>query len=125
MSHEPDDWKTIFGKFGVEWAKGSSVNYVSAVGKINIVNSKRNIALFEEVLEIFNVQPYQIEIGVQFVEFDKKDIVRHDLVQKIVTAYERHADKRAPEGARRPAGPTARKRRRASASPYRERPREG
>jgi len=30
--------------------------------------------------------------GITFVTFDDKDVVRHSLVQKIVKAYERHAE---------------------------------
>ncbi|NQU45413.1 PhoH family protein [bacterium] len=32
--------------------------------------------------------------GIEFIQFGKQDVVRHDLVQKIVNAYERHARKR-------------------------------
>jgi phosphate starvation-inducible PhoH-like protein len=28
--------------------------------------------------------------GIQFVQFDERDVVRHSLVQKIVKAYERY-----------------------------------
>jgi len=51
--------------------------------------------------------------GIRFMQFTKIDIVRHDLVQKIVLAYERHAGKRTRDDAGR-AG-------RASASPGRKR----
>jgi phosphate starvation-inducible PhoH-like protein len=30
--------------------------------------------------------------GIQFVEFDHKDVVRHKLVQRIVEAYKDHTD---------------------------------
>ena len=32
--------------------------------------------------------------GIQFVEFDHKDVVRHKLVQRIVEAYKEHTDER-------------------------------
>ena len=34
---------------------------------------------------------------VEFVRFERRDVVRNDLVQKIVQAYETHAEKLAPE----------------------------
>jgi phosphate starvation-inducible PhoH-like protein len=35
--------------------------------------------------------------GIAFIEMDKKDIVRHKLVTKVVEAYEREADRRKAE----------------------------
>jgi phosphate starvation-inducible PhoH-like protein len=35
--------------------------------------------------------------GIRFAYFEKEDVVRHDLVQKIVLAYEREA-KKHPHG---------------------------
>jgi phosphate starvation-inducible PhoH-like protein len=32
--------------------------------------------------------------GIQFVEFNHKDVVRHKLVQRIVEAYKDHTDER-------------------------------
>jgi phosphate starvation-inducible PhoH-like protein len=31
--------------------------------------------------------------GIAFIEFTKRDVVRHALVQRIITAYEEHRDK--------------------------------
>ncbi len=42
--------------------------------------------------------------GIGFVYFDKRDVVRHPLVQKVVAAYERH-DQRLAEPAEETAGP--------------------
>ncbi len=33
--------------------------------------------------------------GIQFIEFDHKDVVRHKLVQRIVEAYKEHTDERS------------------------------
>jgi phosphate starvation-inducible PhoH-like protein len=35
--------------------------------------------------------------GVEFVRFGAADVVRHRLVQRIVEAYDQHADERRPE----------------------------
>ncbi|CAB4945257.1 unannotated protein [freshwater metagenome] len=35
--------------------------------------------------------------NVEFVRFARRDVVRNDLVQKIVQAYENHAESQAPE----------------------------
>ena len=36
--------------------------------------------------------------GVAFVYFSDQDVVRHELVQRIIQAYEQHEAKRASEG---------------------------
>ncbi len=36
--------------------------------------------------------------GIAVIEFDKRDVVRHELVQRIVHAYEKHDRARAPNG---------------------------
>jgi phosphate starvation-inducible PhoH-like protein len=33
--------------------------------------------------------------GIQFVHFSHRDVVRHKLVQRIVEAYKRHAERNA------------------------------
>jgi phosphate starvation-inducible protein PhoH and related proteins len=38
--------------------------------------------------------------GIEFVRFGGEDVVRHKLVQRIVEAYDEHAQRGAPEGAR-------------------------
>jgi phosphate starvation-inducible PhoH-like protein len=35
--------------------------------------------------------------GIEFVRFGKEDVVRHKLVQRIVEAYDEHAQRSAPE----------------------------
>lgn len=36
--------------------------------------------------------------GIQFVHFDQRDVVRHPLVQRIVSAYESYESKRSAGG---------------------------
>ena len=40
--------------------------------------------------------------GVEFVRFGGEDVVRHKLVQRIVAAYDEHAERAAPELRPRP-----------------------
>ncbi|HXO22511.1 MAG TPA: PhoH family protein, partial [Thermoanaerobaculia bacterium] len=40
--------------------------------------------------------------GIKFFRFDQRDVVRHSLVQKIVTAYDRFEDKKAEREAEAP-----------------------
>jgi phosphate starvation-inducible PhoH-like protein len=35
--------------------------------------------------------------GIAFIRFGHKDVVRHKLVQRIVNAYSRHAQRQAPD----------------------------
>jgi phosphate starvation-inducible PhoH-like protein len=42
--------------------------------------------------------------GIKFVHFTERDVVRHQLVQKIITAYERHEGRREEAAHREPGG---------------------
>lgn len=68
------DWKTFFGELGVSWPKASSIKYVAGIGKIIVANTAENLAVFETVLSVLNVVPYQIEIEARFVEVAQTDI---------------------------------------------------
>jgi len=71
---EGADWKNVFGGFGVKWPRGSSITYLSAVGKIFVANTPENLLKFERILRIFNVAPSQIEIEARFVEVQQTDL---------------------------------------------------
>ncbi len=68
------DWKESFGQMGVTWPKGSSIKYVSAMGKLVVNNTANNLTVFERVLAELNVVPSQIEIESRFVEVGQKDL---------------------------------------------------
>jgi len=40
--------------------------------------------------DVFRLSTFAPDFGIQFVQFDDRDVVRHSLVQKIVKAYERY-----------------------------------
>jgi len=68
------DWKGFFGSMGVDWPAKSSIQYVRTIGKIVVANTEKNLAVFEQVLEVLNVVPSQIEIEARFVEVTQTDL---------------------------------------------------
>ena len=68
------DWKAFFKDMGVQWPEGSSVKYVRTIGKIIVANTERNLSVFEQILEVLNVVPSQIEIEARFVEVTQTDL---------------------------------------------------
>jgi len=59
---------------GVSWPEGSSVRHIPSVGKLVVVNTSDSLRNIEEILIWANVVPFQIEVEVQFVEFELADI---------------------------------------------------
>jgi len=68
------DLKKLFSDLGVAWPVGSSISYLSIIGKLRVVNTTENLATFEKVLEEMNVTPRQIEIEARFVEVAQIDL---------------------------------------------------
>ena len=73
-SQGTSDWKEFFGKLGVGWPDGSSVNYMPSIGKLVVMNTADNLATLEQVLGALNVTPFQVEIEVRFVEVGQTDL---------------------------------------------------
>jgi len=71
---EKQDWKEFFGRLGVTWPQGSSISYLATIGKLRVVNTADNLAIFEQVLEELNVTPRQVEIEARFVEVSQNDL---------------------------------------------------
>jgi type II secretory pathway component GspD/PulD (secretin) len=71
-----DSWKRFFKQMGVGWPEGSSIRHVPAMGRIVVKNTRNNLDIFEKTLRTLNVVPNQIEIEVQFVEFEMADMDR-------------------------------------------------
>jgi len=69
-----EDWKTFFQELGVMWPDGSSISYMSSIGKIRVTNTAEQLAVFEQALEDLNVTPRLIEIEARFVEVSQKDL---------------------------------------------------
>jgi len=68
------DLKKILSSFGVTWPDGSSLKHLRAFQKMVVVNTEENLAMIENVIEMFDNGPIQIEVEVQFVEYDRSDI---------------------------------------------------
>ncbi len=68
------DWKDFFAEMGVGWPQGSSIKYIPTIGKIIVANTAENLTVFESVLGVLNVVPFQIEIEARFVEVGQHDL---------------------------------------------------
>jgi len=68
------DWKEFFSQMGVDWPQRASIKYVPTIGKLIVANTAENLTIFEKVLAVLNVIPYQIEIESRFVEVAQTDI---------------------------------------------------
>ncbi len=71
---EEMDLKSFFTEMGVEWPANSSIKFVRGLGKLVVANTLENLTVFEKVLSILNVVPYQIEIEARFVEVAQSDV---------------------------------------------------
>jgi len=74
MEGQGADWKEALEQMGVKWPAGSSIRYVGAMGKIVVANTAANLTIFEQILEMLNVVPSQIEIEAKFVEVNQLDL---------------------------------------------------
>ncbi len=66
--------KTLFSQMGVLWPDGSSIAYLSAIGKLRVKNTAENLAALESALDELNVTPYQVEVEARFVEVSQSDL---------------------------------------------------
>jgi len=71
---EKTAWKTFFESMGVKWPTGSSLGYISAIGKLAVINTAENLQIFERIISARDYAPSQFEIEVQFVAFELTQI---------------------------------------------------
>ncbi len=71
---EDMDLKSFFTEMGVDWPTRSSIKFVRGLGKLVVANTIENLTVFEKVLSILNVVPYQIEIESRFIEVAQTDV---------------------------------------------------
>ncbi len=71
---EEVDLKAFFQEMGVEWPNKASIKFVRGLGKLVVANTLENLTVFEKVLSILNVVPYQIEIEARFIEVAQTDV---------------------------------------------------
>ena len=74
MGIEWPDWQQFFSEMGVKWPVGSSIKYVPAMERLIVANTVENHTVIERILEISNESICQIEVTVQFVEFEQASI---------------------------------------------------
>ncbi|MDO5463161.1 MAG: hypothetical protein Q4F99_06750 [bacterium] len=70
----PDVLRQTFQNLGVPFADDAKVFYLSTVGKLHVTNTPENLALVENILEEYNVTPFQIEVEARFVEVSQSDL---------------------------------------------------
>jgi general secretion pathway protein D len=71
---DEEKWKQFFTQMGVQWPIGSSISYLSTIGKLRVTNTSEWLATFEQVLEDLNVTPRLVEIETRFVEVSQNDL---------------------------------------------------
>ncbi len=69
-----DQYKAFFSDLGVTWPEGSKISYMATIGKVEITNTPENTERVKDILILANLIPCMIEIQVDFVEFNTKDI---------------------------------------------------
>jgi general secretion pathway protein D len=82
------DWKGFFGRLGVTWPRGSSIQYISSIGKLLVANTAENLTVFEEKLADLDVVPRQIEIEARFVEIGQSDLNSFGLEYNLTDDWE-------------------------------------
>ena len=68
------DLQEFFRMMGVHWPEGSFVRYIPSISRLAVRNTPHNLRIFESILDVLNVTPVQIEVEVQFVEFERSDV---------------------------------------------------
>jgi phosphate starvation-inducible PhoH-like protein len=82
----PEQMKMFLTRLGYR----SKMVITGDITQVDLPREQRSgLVAVSEVLE-------EVE-NVEFVRFERRDVVRNDLVQKIVQAYETHAENQAPE----------------------------
>ncbi len=74
LGGEDVDLRAFFEEMGVRWPAGSSIKFIRGLGKLVVANTQENLAVFESILSILNVVPYQIEIEARFIEVAQTDV---------------------------------------------------
>ena len=88
VGNDPTDWKGFFGRLGVTWPRGSSIQYISSIGKLLVANTAENLTVFEEKLADLDVVPRQIEIEARFVEIGQSDLNSFGLEYNLTDDWE-------------------------------------
>jgi len=104
LAGEDVDLRAFFEEMGVRWPTGSSIKFIRGLGKLVVANTQENLAVFESILSILNVVPYQIEIEARFIEVAQTDVDSLGLEWMLTDAWqiaEMAADGNLPAASRR------------------------
>jgi general secretion pathway protein D len=74
VSSDRGDMEKFFRQMGVDFPKGSSIQYQPTIGRLVVANTARNLALIERILPEINAVPKQVEIEARFVEVNQTDL---------------------------------------------------
>ncbi|MDE0837937.1 MAG: type II and III secretion system protein, partial [Kiritimatiellae bacterium] len=88
LGGDATNWKEFFGRLGVTWPRGSSIQYISSIGKLLVANTAENLTVFEEKLADLDVVPRQIEIEARFVEIGQSDLNSFGLEYNLTDDWE-------------------------------------
>ncbi|MDD2598053.1 MAG: hypothetical protein PHO37_02345 [Kiritimatiellae bacterium] len=74
IEQQSNEWKQFFSAQGVMWPEGSHVEYFSETGQLHVMNSYKNLKLFEGILNKLSVIPSMIRIQAEYIEYSVADI---------------------------------------------------
>ena len=66
----PRDLQDDLKLMGVQWPRGSSVNYNAGIGQFIVKNTEANLHRIENILRGLNAMPLQVHVTAQFFQFD-------------------------------------------------------
>jgi type II secretory pathway component GspD/PulD (secretin) len=67
--------KVVFLGNGCRLAnRGARLSMFQALGKLTVRNTEENLAIFENILSLLNVQPYQLELELVFLACERRQI---------------------------------------------------
>ena len=71
---EEEALKSFFAEYGVSWPTGSTIKYWEHCGQLHVVNYQENLSVLEDVLDELRCFPALINVELQVVAFQAKDI---------------------------------------------------
>jgi hypothetical protein len=74
---QENEYKKFFARLGVQWPTGSSVTYFGS--QLRVTNTQENLEHLEQILSELNVIPVLVQVDLQVVTFQKKDIEKLQL----------------------------------------------
>jgi len=73
----------FYAQMGVQWPTGSSVRVILELGKLRVTNTRDNLEKLEQRLWDMNVLPSLVNVDVQIIAFQAKDIEKLQLAKNM------------------------------------------